>query len=140
MAKKKSSCACPKKPVCPCSPKKKKPSCSPKKVTTVQKARTLQGATEHTRINRNRFAIPPTAFGRVARGIIHVHGSSSNIGKISPKALEALQRFVEASMVDQLDTARAIMGEKARTLKVDHLKIANKVAHSGAGVRMESLA
>jgi hypothetical protein len=110
------------------------------KKTATAKARILQGATENTRSSRRRFAIPPVAFGRVARAIIQVHGHEFSIGKISPKALEALQRFTEGSIVDQLDKARIIMGDKARTLKVSHLKIANKIAHSGAGTRLESFA
>ena len=108
--------------------------------TVTKKARVLQSATENTRSSRRRFAIPPTAFGRVARGIIQVHGHDMNIGKISPKAIKALQRYTEATIVDQLDKARLIMGDKTHTLKVNHLKIANKIAHSGLGTRLESLA
>ena len=107
--------------------------------TATKKARVLQSATEHTRSSRRRFAIPPTAFGRVARGIIRVHGHDLDIGKISPKALNALQRYTEATIVDQLDKARLIMGDGTHTLKVSHLRIANKVAHGGLGTRLESL-
>jgi hypothetical protein len=68
-----------------------------------------------------------------------------NISKISPKAIAALQRFTEVSIVDHIDKARMIMSavstkkQQKKTLTVKHLKIADKAFHSAAGARMESL-
>ena len=121
----------------------KKTASSPTKASAVKKARVLQSATENTRSTRHRFAIPPAAFGRVARGIIVYHGHSLDIGKISPKALAALQRFTEASIVDHIDKARMIMGaddtdkQRKKTLTVRHLKIADKAFSVTPGARLE---
>lgn len=113
----------------------KKSSDSPKKVTAVSKARLLQSASEGTG-KRNRFAIPSAAFGRVARAIVKTHGKDMAVGSISPDAIEALQRFVEARMVDYLDKARLIMGGEKKTLTMKHLKIA-RIAFSD--FRMEPM-
>ena len=111
------------------------PSAAP---SATKKARIHQSATENTRIKRRAFCIPSAAFTRVARGIIQYRGKDFMIGKISAKALRALQRFTETSMVDTLDKARLVMiggdeekkGAK-RTLTVKHLRIVNQVAPGG---------
>lgn len=115
--------------------------------SATKKARVLQSATENTRKTRRMFCIPPAAFSRVARGIIDYHGKGFQIGKISPQALRALQRFTETSMVDTLDKARLVMtggsdDEKKganKTMTVRYLSIVDKAFKVAPGARMDSL-
>ena len=126
---------------------KKSKSSSPKEPMSVtKKARVLQSATENTRSTRRMFCIPPAAFARVARGIIEIHGTPVQIGKISPQALRALQRFTETNMVDTLDKARLVMigGEDEKkgakkTLTVKYLRIVDKAFKVAPGARMDAL-
>lgn len=125
---------------------KKSPERSPATKTVVGKARALQSATENTRRTTRMFCIPPAAFARVARGIMSVYGKDSRIGRISPLALRALQRFSEASMVDQIAKARLVMiggkNEEAatrKTLNVHHLMVVDHAFQVTPGAMMEAL-
>lgn len=114
--------------------------------TENMKARLRQNGSEYTRNMRRVFCIPPAAFARVARSVIAYHGNDANVGKISGKALRALQRFTEAGMVDLLSKARLIMiggldekkGAK-KTMTVKYLKIAENAFRVAPGARMEAL-
>ena len=105
-------------------------------VSSVKKARKLQAATEYTRKTRLRYAIPPAAFGRVVRFILEHHGKDQHVTKISPKAVDVLQRFVEQNVVAQLDKARLIMGPGKRTLLFDHLRVAEIACSVGSIAQM----
>lgn len=110
-----------------------------KKISSVGKARKLQKATEHTRNARVRYAIPAAAFARVARIIVRHHGSTLNVSKISPQAIDALQRYVEQSVSSQLDKTRIIMGEDKKTLSVKYLSVADRAFEVGGAATMVPL-
>jgi hypothetical protein len=118
---------------------------SSKAASSTKKARVLQSATENTRKTRRMFCIPPAAFARVARHIIAFNGTDFQIGKISPMALRAIQRFTETSMVDTIAKARLVMtggddGKKSanKTMTVKYLRIVEKAFKVAPGAHTMS--
>ena len=87
-----------------------------------KRGRIMAKATEYTRTRSAKFAIAGAHFRRIAKSIV---GKDK---RISGKALDALQRYVESSMNVQLTKARKLMdnvdkSKKRRTLTARYLDI-----------------
>lgn len=86
-----------------------------------KRGRVIAKSSEYTRKRSAKFAIAGAHFRRIAKSIVPN-------ARISAKALDALQRYVESSMNVQLSKARKLMdsvdkSKKRRTLTARYLDI-----------------